>query len=95
MQKLEIKAVVQAKDFDLTPQELQGLARKSCPGGRLAWAYARLMERDPDLAREWTLLVSACDLAAYCNGIRRGVQIAAQALPLGADARLEVEVTVR
>lgn len=95
MQKLEIKAMVQAKEFDLTAEDLLGLVRKSCPGGRLAWAYARLMERDPELAKEWTLLVSACDLAAYCNGIRRGVQIASQALPLGADARLEVEVTVR
>lgn len=85
MKKLEIKTVVKAKDFDLTPKELLAQLRQCNPVWQLPEAYARLTKDDPVLAEEWAQLVASHDLAAYIKGMDKGAELVAAALPQAQD----------
>lgn len=98
----KLKASVRVNAFGRTPEGMLDLMRKNCPdglmtgkGGRLPWAYERLIEVDPELAQELVQFVVDSNLDAYCNGIRHGVELAAQGLPLDKEGKVRVEVIVR
>ena len=98
LKKPEVRVRVNA--FARTPEGMLALMREKCPdglmtgkGGRLPWAYERLMESDRELAQELAQFVVDSNLDAYCNGIRHGVELAAQGLP--PDEEVKVEVTVK
>lgn len=92
MKKLEIKTVVKAEDFVITPQELLEQLQTVKPLAHLSTAYARLMEDAPALAKDWAQLVASHDLAAYIKGMDKGARLVAAAFP---EAQDDPDVTVK